>query len=311
MVLPSLALSARRRAVLLLSLGAASTTPLAAQYGGWLEEMDLTTQLSAAVTYDSNLLQTDPEIDDVILIGGASAELSREFRFATLSATLSGNIQRFLDYDVLNNEDIFLNWGIDSGETLGNRRFRLQVDFDVQEGSSADLDVRGRVTTRRYSTGGTLTYRASAAIEAGVGLRYSKSDPQGGVFRLDTEEGLVETNAAFGNETLTYLANLRYIRTARLSFFAQASHSETESENSARGDSENQRYSVGVDGQILATLSGRLGAGLQTRSFDGENTTGPYVEGSLNWRISELTGASLSLQRSFDTSLNGAEAVRN
>lgn len=289
-----------------------ATTAKAQYEENFWDRIEVTPSVTGSVTYDTNVGGRSAEAEDVMLMASGNVGLIHPFRYARLGVDITAVAARFMEYDSLDYEDIYLGWIIDTSESAGTRRLRYSVGFDVQEDTGTNDALQGRVKERSYRANGSISYLLSRQTSVGVSANWNKRDPRGSVLRYEPAiDDFVETRSAVGSERTGYSAFADWEQSRRLSWRLSANYSETEfdEERFGRGDFETYGADLRVRGELTSKLSGTLSAGVDRRKRDdGDETTSPTFSAGLNYNINERTSANLTATKRFSAALDGSDS---
>lgn len=249
----------------------------------------ITPSISANAEYTTNAENASDSSGDTIL------RLSPSLTYATSGATVRSEVSlgfeavRYLELtgNDADNIDFSLSFSYPNGVDLP---YSLALSASVLESTESDIEFGEVTRNRNYNAAVSGSYQIQSNYAFATGFSYSQTDPLSGEDRSSTQSYAVPFTVNYSySELLQYGLNYR-VRFQKANDF----------EN---GDAYDHAIYGSVNGQISPLINGSFNLGLQLRTSDnGGDELAPYASVSADWKISELTSMSLSLDADFETS---------
>ncbi|MEX0326692.1 MAG: outer membrane beta-barrel protein [Puniceicoccaceae bacterium] len=261
-----------------------------------LGEGQIDLNLQVRTYYDTEIRARNAGQEDFVFSIRPSLQYKRSSKNLDFSASIGVDGRAYLDYDEFNDTDVFFDLSISPKAEMQTSRFRFSGDIILNTETRSEQSVGEIVTVNNYGASAELIYDPSRRYTVIGNVEYRQRDPDSDdYFKTTTKQAGVRI-AVPVNESLDVQGGITYLDT-------DTDRPTLETDVS----SETFTYSIGLDGQLSAKLSGSLTAGIQERSFDDSSlgdTSNPYISADLDWRVDDLTSYRLSASQGLGTTIN-------
>ncbi|NBD37259.1 MAG: outer membrane beta-barrel protein [Verrucomicrobia bacterium] len=245
-----------------------------------LGESTVDLSLQGDFSYDSEINARNQGLSDFIGSLGTDLHFSRPSPTLAIRASAGIRFIRYLDNSQFDDENFKFDLSVSPGQRFEGDRFSFSVDLILNSQTRSEETLGEIVNVRTYGLAAELTYRVNQRLTL-VGTAGSQlEDPDS-----DRFDEVQRTNAGIAARF-----PIRKEMTGELG----ASYQKTDSDDEIRSEHDTVTVYVGLRDQILSKVTGSLSVGLQQRSFeDREDSTTPYLAGSLEWMINETTSSAI------------------
>lgn len=249
--------------------------------------------LSVGAEYTSNAQRRSGGSSDLILRATPSIRYERFESALSTMIELGAQYNQYLEDSEASGLDLRASLSLEYPRDISGIPYFIGFQAGITEQTQGEADLGRIEKSTTYSAGITGSYSLSERFGISGASDYQFRKPESG--------DLAETR------TLSIPVSLNYRYSEALSFSGGYRFRETKTSEAERSPRQiDHALFISADGQIFPLVSGTLSAGLQQRRLDeglGDEVA-PFAAGSLDWTISDLTTATLSVSSDFETTLD-------
>ncbi len=256
-----------------------------------LGESRIDLSLYGDFAYDTEINARNQGLSDFITSVGTDLHFTRPSPSLAIRASAGIRFVRYLDNTQFDDENFRFDLSINPGRQFEGDRFSFSVDLILNSTTRSEESLGEIINVRTYGLGTELTYRVNQRLTLVGNAGSQIEDPDS-----DRFQEVQRTNVGL---------SARFPLRKQMNGEVGVSFQKTDSDDELRSQHETVTAYLGISDQLLSKVTGSFSVGLQQRFFDNRNdSTTPYVSGSLDWTINETTGATIQSSYQTNTTFN-------
>jgi polysaccharide biosynthesis protein VpsM len=246
---------------------------------------------SARSDFDSNIYTNSSEVEDFVFSGSGTATYIRDVGLISSQVAVGARSSVFVDNG---DQDTFDPFASGRVTYMPSDKTTVLGGVSYQRSTMANETLNDRTRSDDLLVDGSAQVLFSDKLGYRVSGKYSSSD---------------YSSAGYA-DVLSYTAGLDgvYLYSPKLTVLAGYSYRESWTENRALGaidpESEDSRFSAGLEGDIAPKISGSLRVGVIDRTFKSaafDGSSSLFLASGLKWVVTPKTTGTVDVLQDFDT----------